>query len=72
MRALRSALFLDPDFVAAHYALGTLALAAQRAGDARRHFRNALTLLSRMPEEEEVPESGGMTARHLLQTLRNL
>lgn len=72
MRSLRSALFLDPDFVAAHYALGTLALAAGRAGDARRSFRNASLLLSRMPEEEEVPESGGMMARHLLETLRNL
>jgi len=69
LRSLRSALFLDPDFVAAHHALGTLTLSLGRLPDARRHFRNARRLLILMPEEGEVPESGGMTARHLREIL---
>ena len=69
LRSLRSALFLDPDFVAAHHALGTLTLSLGRLPDARRHFRNARRLLALMPEEDEVPESGGMTARHLQEIL---
>jgi chemotaxis protein methyltransferase CheR len=61
--ALQRAIYLKPDFVLAHFALGNL---AERGGDrVNRHFENALALLRRMPASEIVPESDGLTAGRL-------
>ena len=45
-RALERALYLEPDFVLAHFALGNLARHEARERDAERHFRTTLRLLS--------------------------
>ena len=60
--ALRRVLFLAPDFLGAHYALAMIELGRGRKDQARRHFRNALSLLERMAPEEPVAGGGGMTA----------
>ena len=60
--ALRRVLYLDPSFVAGHYGLGALALRRGRHDEARRHFRNAADLLTKMAPDAPVAESGGMTA----------
>ena len=70
--ALRSAVFLDPEFILAHYAMGILALGAGKAGDAGRHLRNAEELLSRVPEDHVLPEGEGVTAGELLAAVRTL
>jgi chemotaxis protein methyltransferase CheR len=60
--SLKRALYLEPDFVLAHFALGNLAM---RQGDVRtgkRCFENVLALLSARPEEDILPESEGLTA----------
>lgn len=67
--ALRRALFLAPDFVLAHYALGNLHQRAGRTHEAGRHWRNARTLLRRMPREELLPEADGLTAGRLLEII---
>ena len=64
--ALRRAVYLDPSFVAAHHALASLA--PDRESEAR-HLRNARELLLALPEDEVVPESGGLTASALLELL---
>jgi len=71
-QALRRALYLDPDFVAAHYSLGVLALRGGRTEEVRRHFRNASTLLAGVPEDAPVPEMEDMSARALLEAMRLL
>jgi chemotaxis protein methyltransferase CheR len=71
-QALRRALYLDPNFVAAHYSLGVLALRGRRTEEARRHFRNASTLLAGLPEDAPVPEMEDMSARALLEAMRLL
>ncbi len=63
--ALRTTLYLDPDFVPAHLALGN---AARRAGErkqADRHFRNALLLLERYADDDLVPHTEQMHAGSL-------
>lgn len=70
--ALRNTLFLAPGFVMAHYTLGSAALRKSSAKEADRHFRNAADLLLRLPGDSPVPESGGLTAAHLLETVREL
>ncbi len=72
MGALRKSLYLDSRFVAAHYALGTLALREGKTKDARRHLRNAADLLEAMPQETLLPEMDGTTAGELRRTIRAL
>ncbi len=69
--ALKRALYLDPDCVVAHFALGTLALRHQRGKEAAKHFTNALTLLKRYGDNEVLPRSDGLVAgrfRELIQS----
>jgi chemotaxis protein methyltransferase CheR len=63
--ALRGALFLDPDFVLAHFAAGTIARRLGRLTAFHRHLDRALELLTRLPPDAIVPESDGITAGRL-------
>ena len=62
MSALRKAIYLDPGFVVAHFALANLCRRAGRHPESRRHLRNALHILESIGSEEMLPESEGMTA----------
>jgi chemotaxis protein methyltransferase CheR len=68
-RSLQRAIYLDADFVLAHFALGNLAERGQRVN---RHFHHALELLRRMPASEIVPESDGLTAGRLSEIIATL
>ena len=70
--SLRSALFLAPDFVMAHYALASLAMKSGRDADSERHLRNAEALLSSLPPDAPLREGDGLCAGDLLQTVRGL
>ncbi len=67
--ALQRAIFLSPTFVVAHFALGNLALVAGNSREATRHFNNVRQLLSRLRPEEALPESDGLTAGRLTETV---
>lgn len=71
-RSLQEALYLQPDFVLAHVTLGHTHLAMGQAASARQHFANALRLLTRCDQEKPVPESDGLTAGRLAETLSAL
>ncbi len=64
-RSLQRAIYLDQDFVMAHFALGNLALRQDDARGARRHFEIVLALLEAQPPGEPLPESEGITAGRL-------
>ncbi len=63
--SLQRALYLDPDFVLAHFALGSLARRLGQEATARRHLANALDLLAACPPDSIVPASEGVTAGRL-------
>lgn len=67
--ALKQALYLDQSLVVAHFALGNLALRQGKPKESEKHFENALSLLSRCSREEILPESEGLTAGRLLETI---
>jgi chemotaxis protein methyltransferase CheR len=67
-RSLDRALYLQPRFALAHFALGNLARAEGRA-DANRHFENALQLLRACPADEPLPESDGLDAARLMEII---
>jgi chemotaxis protein methyltransferase CheR len=70
--SLQRALYLQPDFPLAHFALGNLARSGLRDEEARRHFANALRLLHAYPPDALLPESDGMTAGRLAQIIADL
>jgi chemotaxis protein methyltransferase CheR len=69
LEALRRTLYLDPDFILAHIALGSSARKNGREREAIRHFANARMLLQKLRDDDPVPESGGLTAGHLQEIL---
>ena len=70
--SLQRATYLEPDFVLAHFALGNLARARDKPGEADRHFGNALHLLCRYQPNDPLPESDGLTAGRLAETLTSM
>ena len=71
-QSLKHALYLDPDFVLAHFALGNLRLAQGRRREAERHFDTALSLLRARPRDEVLPESDGLTAGRLAEIIASV
>ena len=60
--SFRRSLYLDPDFVLAHFSLGILLARKRNRKAARKCFDNALALLTTYRNEEILPESDGITA----------
>ncbi len=69
--SLKQALYLDPDFVLGHFALGNHALTRGLHKQARKHFDNALRVLARHSPEEVLPESDGITAGRLAEIIQS-
>ncbi|KPC55188.1 CheR family methyltransferase [Amantichitinum ursilacus] len=70
IQALRQALFLQGDFVLAHYLLGTLLARAGQGAAAARQLNVTASLLAGMRDEYLLPESDGMTVAQLRQMLQ--
>ncbi len=65
VRNLKKALYLDQDFVVAHFMLGKLLAVGGSTAQARSHITTAYRLLERSADDELVPESDGMMAGRL-------
>ena len=63
--SLKKALYLDHDFVLAHFALANLSLRGGKIAEARKHFGNTTEILSKCKPDEILPESEGITAGRL-------
>ncbi len=70
--SLRRALYLDPKHVMAHFALGNIYYNQGKARQARSHLQIARQLLNRRRADETVPESEGLTAGRLRETIESL
>jgi len=70
--ALQRVLYLQGDFVLAHFALGNLEQRQGRGSAATRHFTNALNLLRRFDDNAILPYSDGMAAGQLRETIRSI
>ncbi|HUI70036.1 MAG TPA: tetratricopeptide repeat protein, partial [Spirochaetia bacterium] len=69
-RFFEQALYLDQDFVMAHFALGNVAKRLGRYALSRRHFSCALSLIKRLEPGVSLPESAGLTAGRLMEIIR--
>jgi chemotaxis protein methyltransferase CheR len=70
--ALEKALYLDPDFVLAHFAVADLARQAGRSEKSLRHLNHALRVLRRLPPGEAVPESDDLTVGRLIAVIESM
>ena len=68
--ALKTALYLDPKFVLAYFAMGNLALRRGNILAAKKSFENVMSLLSGYGQEDTLPESEGLTAGRLREITR--
>jgi chemotaxis protein methyltransferase CheR len=69
---LKQVLYLDQDFVPAHFALGNLTLRKGKTSESRRHFQNTLKLLGDFPPEQVLPEAEGITAGRLREIIHTM
>jgi chemotaxis protein methyltransferase CheR len=63
--SIKSALYLNSDFVLANFVLGNLLVRRGNRRAGKRYFENVLALLSKCGHEEILPESDGLTAGRL-------
>ncbi len=71
-KSFRHTLFLDPDFVLAHFHLGNLTLQEGKRDMSEKHLKNARSLLLPMAPEDILPHSEGMTAGQLLEVVQSM
>jgi len=63
--ALKRALYIDPNFVLAHFALGNFALRQENFTEANKHFTNVLGLLADYQSDDVLPQSDGLVVERL-------
>ncbi len=66
IRSLQKAIYVRPDFVLAHFALGNLLYQQHRYHDAKRHLISVLGIVQHTPHDEILPESEGLTVGRLV------
>jgi chemotaxis protein methyltransferase CheR len=71
-RSLQRALYLNPDFVLAHFALANLARCRDQITEAEKHFATALNLLRDCQPGDLLPESDGLTAGRLTEIISSI
>ncbi len=69
--SLNRALYLDQRFVLAHFALGNLTARQGKLKESQKHFKNALSLLSKLQQGEVLPESEGIAAGRLTEIIQS-
>lgn len=70
--SLKRVLYLDPDSITAHFALGNFRLSQGDYAEAARFFRNASSLLKAHPYDETLAQLDGLTAGRLAEIVNSL
>lgn len=71
-QALKRLLYLEPECIAAHTGLGSIALRERKPDEARRHFENSMALLATLPGQTAIAEMDGMSAGRLMETIATM
>ncbi len=72
MKHVKKALYLNPDFVLAHFLHGTLSMKSGQASAGIKSFKNALSVLSKFNSDEVIPESDGLTAGRFKEIIQSI
>lgn len=71
LSTLRKAIYLQPDFVMAHYVCGLLSAGIGESFNAERDLKNCVCLLERLADTETLPESEGLSVKDLKHLVRD-
>jgi len=63
--SLKQAIYLDPNFIMGYFALGNLSISQGNPTNAKRYFNNVLELLNTCANDAILPESDGLSIKHL-------
>jgi len=69
---LKKTIYLDPNFVMAHFSLAVIHRQAGRRDEAIRHRSQALRLGAKLPPDEILPGTDGITAAQLLAMIEGM
>ncbi|MBC2713879.1 MAG: hypothetical protein HF978_01060 [Desulfobacteraceae bacterium] len=72
VKSLKQSIYLDPEFIMAHFTLGMLLLQKNAPAESRKSMQNALSLLELQGAEEVLPYSEGMAAGRLIETIKSM
>lgn len=71
--SLKQAIYLDPDFIMGHFALGNLFFRQGKQKLAKMQFNNVLDLMGSTKDDDIVPDSEGLSVQYLRDiTLNNM
>jgi len=70
--SLKRALYLDPNFLLAHFMLGNITHQQGKIEESDKYFNNVLSLLSVHDKDEVIPEADGMTAGRLIELIHSV
>jgi chemotaxis protein methyltransferase CheR len=65
IKSLKQAIYIDPEYVMGHFALGNLFIRQGNSKNAKRYFKNTLDLLNGCADEDILPESDGLSVKHI-------
>ncbi len=68
----RRAIYFDPDFVMAHFALANIYAMNNRTEESRKFYRNVLKILESRNPEETVPQSEGMAVSQFRELVKKM
>lgn len=69
---LKMALYLNPDFVLAHFLHGTLCLKSGNTSVGNKSFKSALSGLAKFSSDDILPESDGITAGRFKEIIQSI
>lgn len=72
VRSLKRTLYLDHDFVLAHFGLGNLCKQQRKFNESDKHFDNALILLKKYNRDEILAGTEGITAGRLSEIINSI
>ncbi|MDY6861396.1 MAG: CheR family methyltransferase [Thermodesulfobacteriota bacterium] len=72
VKSLKRAIYIDPDYVLAHFALGNLTRQMGKFKESEKYFKNAASLLRGLDQGRVLPDSEGMTAGKLREMISKL
>jgi chemotaxis protein methyltransferase CheR len=72
VKSLKQSIYLDPEFIMAHFTLGMLLVQEGMKTEGRKSMQNALALLELKDAEEIPPCSEGITAGRLIETIKSM
>jgi len=63
--SLKQAIYLDPNFIIGHFALGNLFIREGKTKNAKMHFKNVINLIGAFVDEDIIPESDGLSVKYI-------